>query len=98
MSLTDGLSSLSLAYAVSINTAIQMSQQKIERTLFQSIAEEHGFTHNGEYYESVGLCGVNLTRFEPISIQEFKDHLIYKAVNLRKDSIREGYIQLNEYK
>lgn len=71
MSLTDGQSSLSLAYAVSINTAIQMDQQQLENTLFEYIAEEQGFTHNGEYYESVGFCGVNLTRCEPISIQEF---------------------------
>lgn len=71
MNLTDGHSSLSLAYAVSLDVANQMDHEQLEKTLLESIAAEHGFTFNGDYYETVGYCGVKLTRFEPISENDF---------------------------
>ncbi len=70
-SLSDGHSSLSLGYAVSIDSASEMNHEMLEKALLDSIAVDHGFTYNGEYYETVGYCGVKLTSFNPISEGDF---------------------------
>lgn len=70
-SLSDGHSSLSLGYAVSIDSASEMDQELLATALLDNIAVDQGFTYNGEYYETVGFCGVKLTGFNPISEDDF---------------------------
>lgn len=70
-SLSDGHSSLSLGYAVSIDSASEMDQELLEKALLDNIAVDQGFTYNGEYYETVGYCSVKLTGFNPITEDDF---------------------------
>lgn len=70
-SLSDGHSSLSLGYAVSIDSASEMNHEMLEKVLLANIAVDQGFTYNGEYYETVGYCSVKLTSINPISESDF---------------------------
>lgn len=70
-SLSDGHSSLSLGYAVSIDSASELDQELLEKALLDNIAVDQGFTFNGEYYETVGYCSVKLTSINPISENDF---------------------------
>ena len=70
-SLSDGHSSLSLGYAVSIDSASELDQELLEKALLDNIAVDQGFTYNGEYYETVGYCSVTFTSINPISENDF---------------------------
>lgn len=47
-----------------------------------------------DFVQKMEELGVQFIYLKPIN----KDRLIYKAINLSKDSHREGYVQLSEYK
>lgn len=47
-----------------------------------------------DFFDNMEELGIQFIYLKPIN----KDHLIYKAIRLRKDLFREGNIQLNEYK
>lgn len=79
LSLSDGHSSISLGYAVKINSSEPMDAQQLESNLLERVAAEHGFNYNGEYYETVGQCGISLSRVEAISEHDFS--IISKVFN-----------------
>lgn len=71
LTISDGESSLPAAYIASVKNADRFDQEQLETAVLDAIATEQGFNHNGEYYESIGLSGVTLSRMEEISEQDF---------------------------
>lgn len=71
LSISDGESSLPAAYIASVDNADRFDQEQLETAVLDAIATEQGFNHNGEYYETVALSGVSLSRIEEISEEDF---------------------------
>ena len=71
LNITDGESSLPTAYIASVSEPARFDQNQLESALLDAIANDQGFSHNGEYYETVGLSGVKLNRIEALSEEDY---------------------------
>lgn len=71
LNLSDGESSLSLPYAIAINSIDQPNPKELEESIMRKIASEQDFSFNGDYYESIGFCSVKINRIEKIDLNSF---------------------------
>jgi hypothetical protein len=69
--LSDGHSSLPVAYAVSIGADNNLTNEELEDLILKKIASHCEFSFNGEYYETVGYCGIQMNRIEEITEGNF---------------------------
>lgn len=72
LNLSDGHTALALAYAVSVGEANHLTSEQLEEVIIKEIASEQEFSFNGEYYETVGYCGIQMNRIEEITEVNFK--------------------------
>lgn len=71
LSISDGESSLPIGYIVSVADAARFDQTELEATILNAIAADQGFSHNGEYYETVGMTGVTISRINEICEEDY---------------------------
>lgn len=71
LNLSDGHSSLPLAYIVSIGAENNLTEEELQELILKKIAAEQEFSFNDEYYESVGYCGIQMNRIEEITEVNF---------------------------